>query len=156
MIKIMNRTRKLTLILLAIIVICLCLTGCGKKDKNPVSVNNEGNGKFSQPDVLEYITYFLRPIVSKSTFELYLYVPDDYPIEITHFELWTDKQRVGERTSINETLRHLELSIENIDKMWIRLYNTDEFVADCEIDPTLETDSLIIDLSEDRPGSAEQ
>ena len=149
----MNEIRKLTLILLANIVICLCITGCGKKDNNPVSVNNDGIVTISQPETGENITYFLKTIISKSTFELYLYVPDGYPIEITDFELWADNQRVGERTSIDNSLRHLELSKENIDEMWIRLFNIDEIVADCEIDPTSETGSLYIDLSENRPGS---
>lgn len=142
----MNRTRKITLILSAII-ICLCLTGCGKKDKNPVSVNNDGIVTISQPEANENITYFFKPVVQDEFFELSLYVPEDYPIEITDFELWTNNQLVGERTSADKSLRHLALSKDSIEKMWIRLYNNEEFVADCEIDPSVESGSLEIDLS---------
>lgn len=145
----MNDTRKLPLILSAIIVICLCLTGCGKKDNNPVSASNGDKITISQPEAGENITYFIKPLDREVFFELSLYVPDGYPIEITDFELWADNQQVGEKTQVDSKLRHLVISKENIDKMWIRLYNNGEFVADCEIDPSEESGSLNIDLSND-------
>ena len=142
----MNGTRKLILIFSAIIVICLCLTGCGKKDKNPVSVSNGGKVTTSPDMIGEDITYFLKPVVQREFFDLYLYVPDSYPIEITDFELWADDQRVGGRTNVDSKLRNLVISKANIEKMWIRLYNKSDVVADCEIDPSVESGELVIDL----------
>lgn len=143
----MNGTRKITLILLAIIVICLCITGCGKKDKNPVSASNGGKITTSSHKTVENITYFLKSVDREDFFELSLYVPDGYPIEITDFELWADNQQVGERTRVDLKLRHLTINFESFENVWIRLYNQDDFLADCKIDPSKESGSLEIDLS---------
>ena len=138
-------TKKLTLILSAIIVICLCLTGCGKNHHNPLTVNEDTVTILSN-EAIENITYFLRPIVKDSHFELSLYVPDDYPIVITDFELWVNNQQIGGRTKVDSNLRHLILTKEKIENIWIRLYNDEEFVADCSINPYDEIGFLILQI----------
>ena len=88
--------------------------------------------------------YFLTPIIQRELFELSLYIPDDFPVQITHFELWCDDNQVGERTAVDGSLRHLTLAKDNVDQVKIRLYNGDEFVDDCLIDPNEENGILSI------------
>ena len=90
------------------------------------------------------VQYFLTPIVQRELFELNLYIPENFPIEITHFELWCDETRIGERTEADKSLRHLTLTKDNVETVRIRLYNGDEFIDDCEIDPGSESGILSI------------
>ncbi len=90
------------------------------------------------------VQYFLTPIVQRELFELNLYIPENFPIEITHFELWCDETRIGERTEADKSLRHLTLAKDNVETVRIRLYNGDEFIDDCEIDPGSESGILSI------------
>ena len=88
--------------------------------------------------------YFLTPIIQREMFELTLFIPDEFPVEITHYELWCDDTQLGERTEIDKSLRHLTLTKDNTEKVWIRLYNGDEFIDDCVIDPSEESGTLNI------------
>ena len=139
-----NIARKLTLIFAAAIVICLNLVGCGHK-YNPTAANN-GIAEHISSETDE-ITYSIKYIIQREMFELSIHVPEDYPVEITDFEFWADNEKIGERTPVHKTLRHLTLSKDKTDKVNIKLYNNSELVADCEIDPqdekgTLEISSL--------------
>ena len=88
--------------------------------------------------------YFLTPIIQRELFELNLFIPEDFPIEITDFELWCDDTQIGDRTAIDKSLRHLTLSKDNVETVKIRLYNGDEFVDECKIDPGEESGVLNI------------
>lgn len=61
--------------------------------------------------------------------------------------------QIGERTEIDAVIRHLELDLSQTDKTVIRLYNGDEFVADCEIDPDEYQGSL--NLPDDTTGKTD-
>ncbi len=89
-------------------------------------------------------TYFLKAIVQRELFELTIFIPEDFPTEITDFELWCDNKQIGERTPKDKSLRHLALSKDNVTEVKIRLYNGEEFVDDCKIDPGEETGILNI------------
>lgn len=88
--------------------------------------------------------YFLTPIVQRELFDLSLYIPEDFPVEITHFELWCDDQQIGDRTEVGKSLRHLALTKDNVETVKIRLYNGDEFIDDCIIDQNEENGILNI------------
>ena len=88
--------------------------------------------------------YYLKSIVQRELFELSIYLPEDFPTEITDFELWCDNIQVGERTPIDKTLRHLSLSKDKISQVKIRLYNGDQVVDDCVIDASEEKGVLNI------------
>ena len=88
--------------------------------------------------------YYLTPIIQRELFELSLYFPEDFPIEVTHFELWCDDQQIGDRTPVDETIRHLTLTKDNVESVRIRLYNGDEFIDDCVIDSSEESGVLNI------------
>ena len=85
-------------------------------------------------------------MVQNESFELYIYVPEDYPVNITDFELWVDNVLVGERTSVEKPLRHLSIQWETKSNAKILLYNNEELVADCKIDPTVETGFLEFEI----------
>ena len=78
--------------------------------------------------------YYIVSKIENSMFELGLSVPEDFATEFTHFELWMDGQQIGTRTETGKVIRHLKLTTDTVKYAFIRLYNEDEFVADCEID----------------------
>ncbi len=88
--------------------------------------------------------YSLKSIIQNMEFELNITIPDDFEVDITDYELWVDNTMVGERTAKDKPLRHLGLALEQVDEVKIRLYNGDEFVDDCVIDPSEESGPLTI------------
>ena len=88
--------------------------------------------------------YYLKPIIQRELFELSVYIPKDFPVTVTHFELWCDDQRIGDRTPVDGSIRHMALTRENIGQVRIRLYSGEEFVDDCVIDPNDENGVLSI------------
>lgn len=98
-------------------------------------------------------SYYITTLAEDNLFELGIYLPEESDIQITHFELWVDNVQIGERTEIDAVIRHLELDLSQTDKTVIRLYNGDEFVADCEIDPDEYQGSL--NLPDDTTGKTD-
>ncbi len=100
--------------------------------------------------------YTLRPIVQKQEFELTLQIPEDFDISISDYELWVNNQMVGTRTEADKKLRHLMLTFDAVEEAKIRLYDGDDFVDDCVIDPSVESGPLKIrtgfDIKRDLPG----
>ena len=100
--------------------------------------------------------YFLKSIIQRELFELSIYIPEDFPVEITDFELWCDNIKIGEKTPADKSLRHLALTKDKVNQVKIRLYDGDEFIDDCIIDPNEETGTLNIttamDINKDETG----
>ncbi len=143
-----NFTKKMTILIFsAVILLCLNLVGCGHKD-NPTAENNSDDNGI--PTLFRNksgnISYTIRTIVQNESFELYIYVPEDFPVNITNFEFWVDNVLVGERTSVEKPLRHLSIPWETKSNAKILLYNNEELVADCKIDPTVETGFLEFEI----------
>ncbi len=88
--------------------------------------------------------YTLKSIIQNQEFELTIKIPDDFVVEISDYELWVNNVLVGERLPKDKKLRHLMLSFDSVDEAKIRLYNGDEFIDDCVIDPTVESGPLTI------------
>jgi hypothetical protein len=91
--------------------------------------------------------YYLKSIIQRELFDLSIFIPEDFPVEITDFELWCDNIKVGEKTAKDKSLRHLALTKDKIGEAKIRLYNGDEFVDDCVIDPSEESGVLNINTA---------
>lgn len=98
------------------------------------AVETEGSGVY----------YYIKQLASESVFELGLTVTDDADVSLTDFELWVDGTQIGERTSLSGTIRHLTFDLESTQSVIIRIYNNNEFVDDCEIDPTVYSAKLDI------------
>ncbi len=92
-------------------------------------------------------TYSIRPIVDSQEFMLYINITDDFEYDVTHFELWSDNRQIGERVAVGESIRHLRLTIQDVDSVFIRLYNGNTFVDDCTIDPTVSYGPLNITVA---------
>ena len=92
-------------------------------------------------------TYSIRPIVDSQEFMLYINVTDDFEYEVTHFELWADNRQIGERVAVGESIRHLRLTIQDVDSVFVRLYNGENFVDDCTIDPNVSYGPLNITVA---------
>ena len=86
--------------------------------------------------------YFLKSIIQRQMFELTLYFPEDFPVEVTDYELWCDNTLIGQRTAVDQSLRALALEKDKVDKAFIRLYNGSDFVDDCTINPGDESGPL--------------
>lgn len=87
------------------------------------------------------IYYYIRTLASGTAFELGLDVPEDYDeVSVTDFELWikdgAEQVQVGGRIPVDGRLRHLQLDVASVDRVFIRLYNGSEFIDDCGIDPS--------------------
>ena len=95
------------------------------------------------------IYYTLKSIIQSQEFELRLTVPDDFPVNVTHYELWVDNVLVGGRNEIDSALRHLSLSKDAVTEAKIRLYDGDKFIDDCKIDPSEESGKLIVTIGYD-------
>jgi hypothetical protein len=67
-------------------------------------------------------------------FEFGIYIPEDFETDITHYELWADGYQIGERTSVDKTIRHLMISAKDVEKFVVRVYDGETFVDDCKID----------------------
>ena len=93
--------------------------------------------------------YFMKSIIQREMFDLSIFIPENFPVEITDFELWCDNIQVGDRTPKDKSLRHLALTKDKISQVKIRLYNGSEFVDDCVIDASVESGPLNITTSLD-------
>lgn len=116
---------------------------------------SEGGMSYVVEDEGDGIYYYIHSMVENNIFELGLSVPDDYEIEVSDYELWVDGMQVGTRTNVKKTIRHLALDIGDVERVFIRLYNGDTFVDDCDIDPSVYSERLKItsyhvEMTEDR------
>ena len=79
--------------------------------------------------------YYLESIIQNEEFRISVNLPVDFPIDITHFELWCNNQQIGERTEIEKDIRHLKLALSDVEEVKLRFYADDEFIDDCLINP---------------------
>ena len=91
---------------------------------------------YVEKDIADGASYYIRQLIQNEAFELSIYIPEDFEVELTHYELWCDNVQVGKRTEIAKSLRHLSLTTSGVTTAKIRLYNGDEFVDDVVIDPS--------------------
>lgn len=104
----------------------------------------EGGQSYVVEDEGEGVYYFLHSMVENNIFELGLSVPENFDISITDYELWIDGVQVGERTNVNQVIRHLALDTQDVERVFIRLYDGDTFIDDCDINPSVYSGKLII------------
>lgn len=95
------------------------------------------------------VYYYIRTLASGTAFELGLDVAEDYDeVSITDYELWirqeSEQIQVGGRIPVDGKLKHLQLDIASVDRVFIRLYNGSEFIDDCDIKPSEYTGRLHI------------
>lgn len=102
-------------------------TSTGGSGANSYAVANEGEGVY----------YYIHQLVSDNVFDFGLTVTEDADVELTHFELWVNGIQIGTRTALGDTIRHLTLNLKQTERVFVRIYNNNSFVDDCDIDPTI-------------------
>ena len=88
--------------------------------------------------------YYIHSLASDNAFEFGLYIPEDLGATITAYELWVNGTQIGDRTDISRSIKHLALSIDSVDSAFVRLYNQDTVIDDCEIDTSVYSGKLVI------------
>lgn len=88
--------------------------------------------------------YYIHSLASDNAFEFGLYIPEKLGVTITAYELWVNGTQIGDRTDISRSIKHLALSIDSVDSAFVRLYNQDTVVDDCEIDTSVYSGKLVI------------
>lgn len=94
-----------------------------------------GNSYLVEDEEVQGAKYYIQSIVEDNMFEFGIYIPEDFEKDISQYELWVDNYVVGGRTESDKRLRHLTLSLTGEERVFVRLYDGEEFVDDCEIDP---------------------
>lgn len=95
-----------------------------------------GNSYLVEDEEVEGAKYYIQSIIEDNMFEFGIYIPDDFDMDISHYELWVDDYTIGGRNAVDKTFRHLTLSLTGEERVFVRLYDGEEFVDDCEIDPS--------------------
>jgi hypothetical protein len=87
-------------------------------------------------------TYHIYADAADTVFVFGVDIPDDYEPEIDAFEIWYGDVQIGSRTPVGKELRQLTLDYGEDHRLTVRLYNSDEYVDECEIDTTVPSDVL--------------
>ena len=95
-----------------------------------------GNSYLVDEEEMPGAKYFITSIIEDNMFEFGIHIPDDFGLDISHYELWVDDYVVGEKQEADKTFRHLTLALTGEESVFVRLYDGEEFVDDCEIDPS--------------------
>lgn len=122
---------------------------CGKVEELLTGMNTTvetGTGGYSYvvEDEGTGIYYYIHQMVSENVFEFGLTETEDSDIECTHFELWVNQMQLGERTELGNSIKHLSIDLQQTDYVFVRIYNGDEFVDDCEIDASICSGKLTV------------
>ena len=104
----------------------------------------EGGESYVVVDEGEGVYYYIRSMVSNNMFEFGISVPEDFEIKIESYELWVDGVRVGDRTAVDKQIKHLALDIQSVERVYVRLFDSDNFIDDCDIDPSVYSGKLDI------------
>lgn len=105
--------------------------------ENSLGNTDDTNQYFVEEEEQEGARYYIQSLVEDNMFEFGIYLPRDFGVEITHYELRTDDFVIGKKTETGKTLRHLTLALTGKERVFVRLYNNSDFIDDCEIDPSV-------------------
>ncbi|MEG1917810.1 MAG: TolC family protein [Oscillospiraceae bacterium] len=103
--------------------------------------------------ILDPITdpyYYIYTKVEDLTFHIGVSIPKDFEPAVSAFEVWIDGVQIGERTQTKDELSHLALDYQDGTAVTLRLYDSDKFVAECEIDAAVPRDILPIQAAKPR------
>lgn len=104
----------------------------------------QGGNSFLADEVKGTAYYYIEYAVEDNLFRLGVSIPEDFSIEITHFELYVNGEKIGDKTETSRYLEHLGLELDNTESVKLYLYDEDTLVEVCEIDPSVYQDTLDI------------
>lgn len=103
-----------------------------------------GGNSYVEEEYAQGAYYYIESIIQEQEFRVGVGIPDDFDVSVTHFELWCDGTRIGDRTEVDKTIRHLALAVDSVSEVKLRFYDGDTFVDDCVIDPDVYSGPLEI------------
>lgn len=104
----------------------------------------QGGNSFLAEEASGKAYYYIEYAVEDNIFRLGVSIPEDFSPEITDFSLYVDGVQVGGKTETSKLLEHLALDLDQTREVQIYLYDGDELVDICEIDPAVYQDELDI------------
>lgn len=104
----------------------------------------QGGNSFLADEVKGEAYYYIEYAVEDNLFRMGVSIPENYSINITDFELYVNGGRVGEKTPIENELEHLALDLDKTESVRLYLYDGQQLLAVCEIDPGVYQDTLDI------------
>lgn len=110
--------------------ISLILTGAGVSPETTV-----GGDSYLIPEEVEGLMYYIKYQVESNIFDMGLYIPDNFEIEFDKFELWVDTKKVAQ-SDAELTIKHMGMILDGSENVFLRFYNGDNVICDCEIDPS--------------------
>lgn len=114
-------------------------------EKGSLSVSAAAGGEsYLVQEEDEGAFYTLESRMEDNVFLMHIYIPGEFKVKITDYELWVEGTQVGERTKIADPLKHLALTLDDTRNASIRFYNKDAFVDECKIDPMVSRGDLNI------------
>lgn len=93
-----------------------------------------GGESYVIPEYVEGAQYYIKPIVQNNMFQFGVIIPEEFEIELSDYELWINGKLVVGRTPIAQSIRHLALDLDGVDRAFVRFYNDEEFIDDVDID----------------------
>ena len=85
--------------------------------------------------------------MADDSFEFGIYIPGSFAADVTDYELWAGDEQIGERTKVTDSIVHMNLTTGNTDNVFVRLYDGDDFVDDCKVDPDKAGGSLTVNYN---------
>ncbi len=99
---------------------------------------------YAEIDKIDKPYYFIETSVQDMIFTFGVDIPEDYEPAVSDFELWYDGIQIGARTPNDETIRHLAIDYGESNTLIVRLYDGQNFVAECEVSTMVYRDVLPI------------
>lgn len=104
----------------------------------------QGGNSFLADEVKGEAYYYITYAVEDNLFRLGVSIPEDFSIDLTHFELYVNGEQVGGRTETTACLEHLALDLDRTERVALYFYNDSRLVDICEIDASVYQDRLDI------------
>lgn len=104
----------------------------------------QGGNSFLADEVKGEAYYYITYAVEDNLFRLGVSIPEDYSVDVTHFELYVNGEQVGGRTETAACLEHLALNLDRTESVKLYFYNESKLVDICEIDAAVYQDKLDI------------
>jgi hypothetical protein len=106
----------------------------------------QGGDSYAAIDPITDPYYYIETRMDDLMFVIGVSIPDGFEPEITHYEIWYEGTRLGERVPTTKQIRHLTLDYGETQQLTIRFFKDDAYVQECDIDTTVARGTL--DLEE--------
>ena len=111
------------------------------------SPGEDGVDSYLEADKIEGAYYYIESQIENRMFSFGVSIPSNSKLNITHYELWVNDTRIGQRTKVGDEIRHMTLTLDNADKTSVKLYSSGKLVDICKIDSSVNRAELDITAS---------